>query len=321
MSKGDFSLIIPVYRPDGRFVSLMRRVKAQTLKPERIVIVETKSGEGEDYLREALAVFGDDPDKETAGGGTQITYLSIEKKDFDHGGTRDMAAGLCGTKYLVFMTMDALPADRRLFENLLAPFADDNVACVCARQLAAKDANAEEKFTRKFNYPDQSKKKTKDDLGALGIKAFFCSNVCAAYRRDIYLELGGFEKRTIFNEDMIFAGKAVRAGYAVYYQALARVIHSHNYTGRMQLSRNFDLGVSQAQHPEIFADIRSDSEGIRLVKETMRYLAASGQTARIPGLIWLSGMKYLGYRLGKAYDRLPMYLVKRLSMQKGYWDR
>ena len=345
MNKTDFSLIIPVYRPDRRFVSLMKRVRAQTLMPERIVIVETLSGEGKENLREAIAVFQDDPVKGCAGRGsespsasetipgtvseaktegtpeTTVTCLQVKREDFDHGGTRDMAARLCGTGFLVFMTMDALPADRQLFRNLLSSFQDDDVACAYARQLPGRNANPEEIFTRKFNYPDQSKKKTKDDLGALGIKTFFCSNVCAAYRRDIYLELGGFEKRTIFNEDMIFAGKAVQAGYAVYYQAQARVIHSHNYTGRMQLGRNFDLGVSQAQHPEVFADIRSDSEGIRLVKETMRYLASSGQTARIPGLIRLSGMKYLGYRLGKTYERLPGHLVKCLSMNKGYWDR
>lgn len=36
-------------------------------------------------------------------------------------------------------------------------------------------------------------------------KTFFCSNVCAMYRRSIYEKLGGFVKHTIFNEDMIFA--------------------------------------------------------------------------------------------------------------------
>jgi len=312
-----FSLIIPVYRPDRRFVQLMRRVAAQSALPETILIVETASGEGETFLREALAAVGAEDMK--AGG--RVRYLKIGKEEFDHGGTRDMAARLCSTDLLIFMTMDAIPADRHLFEKLIAPFADPQVACCYARQLPDADAGAGERFTRRFNYPENSKKKTSDDLGALGIKTFFCSNVCAAYRRQTYLELGGFEKRTIFNEDMIFAGKAVQAGYAVFYQAQAKVIHSHNYTGRMQLSRNFDLGVSQAQHPEIFADIRSDSEGIRLVKETMRYLAASGRAGEIPGLIWVSGCKYLGYRLGKGYTRLPAGVIRALSLNKAYWEK
>ena len=36
------------------------------------------------------------------------------------------------------------------------------------------------------------------------------------------------------------------------YEAEARVLHSHNYTNMQQLRRNFDLGVSQAEHPEVF---------------------------------------------------------------------
>lgn len=66
--------------------------------------------------------------------------------------------------------------------------------------------------------------------------------MCAAYRQDIYEELGGFVKHTIFNEDMIYAAKAVEAGYAIAYAADARVVHSHNYTNGQQFHRNFDLG-------------------------------------------------------------------------------
>ena len=51
-----FSLIIPVYRPDARFVEQMRRVAAQRALPERIVLMETVSGEGEAALREPAFV-------------------------------------------------------------------------------------------------------------------------------------------------------------------------------------------------------------------------------------------------------------------------
>ena len=314
----EFSLIIPVYRPDVRFVELMRRTALQTVLPEKILLVETVSGDDDGLMDQAIRMFEHEADRR--GGRNIIEHVKVLPEQFDHGGTRDMAAGRCTSDLLVFMTMDALPADRRLFEYLTAPFSDEQVACAYGRQLPDPSAGICERFTRQFNYPDRSIKKTKDDLGTLGIKTFFCSNVCAAYRRNTYLELGGFEKRTIFNEDMIFAGKTVQAGYAVFYEARARVIHSHNYTGLMQLHRNFDLGVSQAQHPEVFADIRSDREGIRLVKETMRYLAAQGKVGKIPGLIWQSGCKYLGYRLGKGYRKLPMPLVRALSWNKRYWD-
>ena len=91
--------------------------------------------------------------------------------------------------------------------------------------------------------------KSKEDIEKLGIKTFFCSDVCAAYKRDIFDRLGGYPDHAIFNEDMIYAHKAIMAGYSIAYAADACVYHSHNYTGVQQFHRNFDMGVSQADHP------------------------------------------------------------------------
>lgn len=41
----------------------------------------------------------------------------------------------------------------------------------------------------------------------MGIKTFFCSDVCAAYRVDLFHKLGGFESPVIFNEDMFLLQK------------------------------------------------------------------------------------------------------------------
>ena len=111
-----------------------------------------------------------------------------------------------------------MPADDNLIEQLTEPLRDQ-VAVSYARQLPREDCAPVECYTRDFNYPAQSRIKSAEDLKTLGIKTFFCSNVCAAYRREIYEELGGFVKHTIFNEDMIYAAKAVEAGYAIAYAA------------------------------------------------------------------------------------------------------
>ena len=47
----------------------------------------------------------------------------------------------------------------------------------------------------------------------MGIKTYFCSNVCAAYKKEVFRKLGGFERQVNFNEDMLFAAKAVQAGW------------------------------------------------------------------------------------------------------------
>ena len=154
----------------------------------------------------------------------------------------------------------------------------------------------------------------------MGIKTYFCSNVCAAYRKDIYDSLGGFEERTIFNEDMILAAKIIQSGYRVAYAADAEVIHSHNYSVRQQFHRNFDLAVSQAEHPEIFEGIRSEDEGIKLVKKTAKHLLDIRKPWLIVTLVMQSAGKYLGYRLGKRYRKLPGWVIRKCTMSPLYWE-
>ena len=145
--------------------------------------------------------------------------------------------------------------------------------------------------------------------------------LCAAYKRNIYEKAGGFCKKTIFNEDMILAGHMINAGYKVAYVAEARVIHSHNYTGMQQFHRNFDMAVSQAEHPEVFDGIKSENEGIKLVKQTAAHLVKQRKIYMVPKLVYQSGCKYIGYRMGKMYKKLPDKVVKWCSMSPGYWEK
>ena len=188
-----------------------------------------------------------------------------------------------------------------------------------ARQLPREDCGELERYTRSFNYPKESRIKQLTDLPELGIKTFFCSNACAMYERATYLSQGGFIRRTIFNEDMIYAGGLVKSGYAIAYAADACVIHSHNYSGSEQFRRNFDLAVSQVDHPEVFSGIASEGEGIRLVKKTAAHCLRIGKPWLLFPLVWQSGCKYLGYKLGRSYRRLPRGLVLFCTMNKAYW--
>lgn len=309
MRHAEIDVVIPVYRPDERLRRLLQMLERQTVRPSRILLVNTEE-----------ALF--DPSYLTGDGHTEVVH--IRKNEFDHGGTRHMAATMLQGAFLLFMTQDAVPADTRLVEMLYRAFGREDGPQVCAayaRQLPAKDCGEIERFTRSFNYGSESRVKTKEDLPVLGIKTFFCSNVCAMYRRSAYEELGGFERHTIFNEDMIFAGRLIAAGKAVAYCAGARVIHSHNYSGAEQFRRNFDLGVSQADHPEVFGGISSEGEGIRMVKKTASYLCKKGKVLLLPSLIWQSGCKYIGYRMGKRYQSLPAWLIRRCTMNPAYWER
>ena len=139
------------------------------------------------------------------------------------------------------------------------------------------------------------------------------------YDRETFVKLGGFVKHTIFNEDMIYAGGLVKKGYGIAYVAEAKVWHSHNYSGQKQFQRNFDLAVSQAEHPEVFEGIASEQEGIRLVKQSAAYCIKIRKPWLIASLVFSGGCKYIGYKLGRSYQSLPKWLVLRCTMNKGYW--
>ena len=244
----------------------------------------------------------------------------LTKEEFDHGGTRARAAELSDADVMVFMTQDAMPADRELLAELLKALdQEENIAAAYARQLPNAECSFVERYTRAFNYPDTSLVKTKADLDKYGIKTFFCSNVCAAYKKEIYEKQGGFVRRTIFNEDMIYAGGLIQAGYGIAYAAEARVIHSHNYNCMQQFHRNFDLGVSQAEHPEIFEGVPSEGEGMRLVKKTLAYLIHSGRIWLIPGFVLQCAGKYAGYLAGKKFRKLPKKFILWCTMSPNYW--
>lgn len=299
-------IIIPTYRPDEKVTMLIQRLLKQSCPIHEIHIVDTETG-----------VFP----KEIYGLSDKIRVTSVTKEEFDHGGTRGDAAEESESEIIVFMTQDAMPLDTRLLENLIRPFEDDKVAVSYARQVADNSCGEIEKYTRIFNYPKESNVRTKLDIETLGIKAFFCSDVCAAYRKSTYQEVGGFVKKTIFNEDSIMAATLLNAGYKVAYAADARVLHCHNYNCEQQFKRNFDLAVSQADHPEIFADIKSESEGIRLVKKTAVHLLKIGKPWLIVSLIVKSGFKYLGYLFGKKYRKLPKWFILKCTSNVNYWKK
>lgn len=307
MEKAKIDVIIPTYHAGQEFGELLKKLMDQEYPVQKIIIMNTEERFWNTEWEAQCPVL-------------EVHHLT--KEEFDHGNTRKTAASFSNADILVFMTQDAMPADRRLIGSLAAAvLLDEKTGAAYARQLPKDDCRFLEKYTRSFNYPEESFVKTKKDIKRYGIKTYFCSNVCAAYDRKVYEEQGGFVDRAVFNEDMIYAGKMVQAGYGVAYVAEARVYHSHNYSCVQQFHRNFDLGVSQAEHPEIFQGVPSEGEGLKLVKKSLGYLCRTGRIWLIPQLVMQSGFKYMGYFLGKRYRKLPKKVILFCAMNKNYFRR
>ena len=159
MNSEKVDVIIPAYHPDENFPELLDRLSRQTFPVSRIIVMNTeekfwnKSWEKEFPLLEVH---------------------HLKKEEFDHGGTRKAAAELSDGEYMVFMTQDAIPADRDLIAALLSPLQkEENAGASYARQLPAKDCRFLERYTRSFNYPDISCIKYEKDTAVYGIKTYF----------------------------------------------------------------------------------------------------------------------------------------------------
>ena len=181
MMEKTIDVIIPTYHPGREFEQLIERLYKQDCPINKIIIMNTED-----------ALWNKEWDEKYP----FLEVHHIPKAEFDHGGTRKKAAGLSEADIMVFMTQDALPADRHLLRNLTAALYDDEqTGAAYARQLPNADCSFVERYTRSFNYPEFSSVRTKADLPQYGIKTYFCSNVCAAYKKDIFEKLGGFVDR------------------------------------------------------------------------------------------------------------------------------
>ena len=277
------SIIIPTLNAEKELPELFTALAKQRLSPDELIVADSESSDRTATIaREAGA-----------------KVLPVLRKDFDHGGTRDFALRASIGDTVVFLTQDAVPADEFFLEHLIRPLRGDRVAVVTGRQLPKADATPMERLIREFNYPAESHIRGEEDVARMGIKAFFCSDVCAAYNREIYLALGGFDHPLKTNEDMFFAAKAIRGGYRVGYCAEARVYHSHNFTLREQYARNRIQGYEIERHRDILGDVSKESEGMKLVKAVSGDLLRQGRIFSFAHFGLDCCARFLGSRAGK----------------------
>lgn len=295
------ALIIPTLNGGRHLGRLIAEIRSLDPAPATIVVIDSCSDD--DSLAQAQA----------AGFRTH----SIPRKDFDHGGTRNLAASLVpDAEFLIFLTQDALPAGPGLVRELLAPFVDPQVAMVYARQLPHAGASVAARFSRHHRYPATSFRRTLADAKRLGAMAAFCSNACAAYRRSDYESVGRFPVGFPLGEDMSIAAGFLQAGRAIVYEARAEVFHSHDYDWMQEFSRYFDIGTHHRMDPWLREEgIKVGGEGYAYLVQEVDYTWKAGGIADLPAIVPRLGARWLGYRIGYHLSgRLPCWLSKRLSM-------
>lgn len=290
------SLIIPTLNAEKYIPSLIDSLKKQTIPLDEIIIIDSES---------------DDRTAEIISGIEGVTLLQIKRKDFNHATTRDFAFRKSTGDYVIFITQDATPADEYFVENIIKPFTlDEDIAISAGRQIPRPDARPFEKLIRNFSYPAVSRILSSSDIPEQGIKTFNTSDCCCAYRRDIFLEIGGFNFPVITNEDMFFAARAINAGYKISYTAEAKVVHSHNLTLKQQYRRNFIMGYEMEKHKDILCCVSQEKEGLKLVKYVSMNLLKRGRIFSFVHFGFDCIARLLGNRMGRRAYRKEAASVK-----------
>ena len=289
------SIIIPTLNAGTELPTLIKSLQAQSLLADEIIVVDSAStDETVEICREK-----------------QVRLIQINRKDFDHGKTRDMALRASVGDIVVFLTQDAVPANEHFLANLISPLAEDGVVASTGRHIPKADASKMEQLVREFNYPATSNIRSKEDLPKMGIKTFFFSDVCSAYNRNMYIELGGFNYPLKTNEDMFFAAKVINHGYRIAYAADALVYHSHNFSLKEQYERNFIQGYEIERHREILNNVSQDSEGFMLVKYVSSELIRHGRILSFIHFGFDCCARLLGSRAGKKAFRKENHQMER----------
>ena len=224
----EITVIIPVLNGSVSLRELLSSFSIQSLPPAEVLVIDSDSS---DDSAEVAKEYG-------------AKVMGITKDQFDHGGTRSLAAKEAAHDILVYFTQDALPAHRDVIRNLVQPLlSDEKVAVSYGRQLPAFDADEIPRHLRLFNYSSHPYVRCFDDHEKYGLQTVFASNSCAAYKKQLLEHIGYFRDDLIFGEDTCAVGCLLKEGYKVAYAADAEVYHSHNYTWSEEFRRYFDIGV------------------------------------------------------------------------------
>lgn len=300
------SVVIPTLNAEPYLSALLPALAQQGLAPEQFLIVDSESG---DATCDEFRRFG-------------ATVVGIDRRTFNHGGTRQFAVDLRPeADIVVMMTQDAIPQGHDTIARLVNAFTDPGVGMAYGRQLPRPAARGIERHARLVNYPASSEVRGLEDRTRVGVKTVFCSDSFAAYRVSALAGVGGFPLDAFFAEDQLVAGQMLMKGWQIAYCGDAEVIHSHGYTVAEEFRRYFDVGVFHGRNRWLIDTFgAAEGEGLRFIRSELTYLARHDPML-LPSAIVRTFAKYAGYKMGSREEKLSNRWKQRLSMQPFYWRR
>lgn len=223
----------------------------------------------------------------------------IAPREFGHGRTRNMLAGLAQGRMLLYLSQDAEPVGPDWMRTLLQPLQDPAVAGCYAKQVPRPDADPLIRFFLARTYGARQARRRVTRGKSVRIDDIFFSNVSSAIRRQVW-ERFPFRDDVVMSEDQYWAYDVLCGGYEVIYHPSAQVFHSHNYSLRTLFRRNWDSGASLrgliTDSPAAIA-----TRGLAYVAGQATYLVREGRPHWLPYMLAYEGTKALGFSMGMRF--------------------
>lgn len=293
MTACDVTIAIPTRNGGAWFLQLLERLARLDPAPAAIAVIDSSSDDG---TAESARAAG-------------CRVAVIPAAEFDHGRTRQRLAVEAETRFVAFLTQDALPA-RDYLAPLVRAMEDEKTAASCARILPRRDASPLAARSvldapAAGASPRVAECAEIDRLPPERLRELvWLDDVASLIRRDALLAFPF--PATMMGEDAEFALSALRAGMRIRFVPESVVEHSHEYSGLEAyrryradaafLRRRFGLRV----RPSFFAVLRGFAHE---VSRDWRHLArvrpprAWREAVRAP---WLRAWQVLGQWRGSS---------------------
>lgn len=289
------TIVIPTRNPGGELAAVVERIGEQegVAEPEVLLLDSGSTDASLEPWRRGAAAAG-------------VRVVDLPPAAFNHGRARarGVEEAAAASDVVVFLSQDALPADRRWLRELLAPFADPGVAGAYCRQLPRPDAppwivrrlrswSAGQEEPRQQLVDRRSAFERASARERLAVAAF--DNVAAAVRRDVARAIPF--RACVVAEDLDWGHRAVLAGHRIVYAAASKVVHSHHRSFWYELKRTYLVHQQLAR----ILDFRSPVSPSHLLPPPRLTGSLLTRSGRASFLFYLS--QNLGQLLGDGSER------------------
>jgi len=312
--KVEVTLFIPTFNGEKYIRALLDSLENQDFPGEfEILVIDSGSTDGTISTIEQF---------------NKVKIVQIPQEDFGHGKTRNHGAKLARGKYVVFLTQDAIPADKNWLTELIQPLSSNLAEAVFGKQIARENAFPSLKYDISDTFAQCGEDgKVHVIQGPINLDIFpeavFYSDVNSATTKEFLMTIIPY-RDVSYSEDFLFAADLLQAGYRKAYQPSAIVIHSNDVTYSEYLLRIFDETLSLRRNEISFSQpslIATILRGVKnMLVSSMRILSDSDYSFK-QKMKWLWGNniylfnKWRGIYLASNIDLSDVTQINKYSLE------